>query len=375
MRPVLTPLENPFVTGLCISQAVAAVAMALSTSSKTPPKWNLNVRQDTPAPQAPGQKNPNFFNPQIALISDFRAVLGGNVPSDEKKADINELELALAADVDPFLRAEAYIAFAKEDGESIVEVEEAFARYSNLGRGLSAKFGKIGAAVGRVQRNHTDQLAWLDYPLVIQDFLGEEGFRAGGASLSYLLPGDKYHEFTIEGLDGRDTPLFMGSKSTTPTWVGHYRTFFDFGEDSSLLLGASYATGPSGDSSRRSNLYGVDVTYKWHPGTPGRSAQFEAEAYWAKPGVPGSETAFGAFAAITYEIRPRLHLTAKYDYSEVPGTPDIHQGFSLGATLKVTEFHHWRAEWKTIGSNFDKQRNVFTLQFQWAIGAHPAHKY
>jgi hypothetical protein len=372
----------------CVPQAIVAVAMAMSSATAEPTKssspekpkrWALKVNQDPvtpPSPQAePAKANPNFFNPQISLVTDFRAILGGNIPNDDKTADLKEAELGFAADVDPFLRAEAYIAVAKEEGESKIEVEEAFGRYSNLGRGLSAKFGKIAAAIGRVQRNHADQLSWLDYPLVVQDFLGEEGFRAGGASVSYLLPGDKYHEFTLEGLDGRETPLFKGSKSTTPTWVGHYRTFFDFGENASLLLGASYANGPSASSDKKANMYGADLTYKWHPGTTGKSAQFEAEAYWADPGIPGADTAFGAFAALTYEIRPRLHLTAKYDYSEIPGTPDIHSGVSFGATLKVTEFHHWRAEWKTIGSNFDKTRNVFTVQFQWAIGAHPAHKY
>jgi hypothetical protein len=358
-----------------LSQALA-VLMALSATS-VPNKWAINIRQDpTPTQNVPqNQGGVGTFAPEISFVTDFRAPIAGNIPSGEKTADLKEAELGIAADVDPYLRAEAYIAFAKEGGESVVEVEEAFGRYSNLGRGMSAKFGKIAAAIGRIQRNHADQQPWLDYPLVIQDFLGEEGFRAGGASLSYLLPGDAFHEFTIEALDGRDTFLFAGSKSTTPTWVGRYRTFFDFGEDYSMLVGASVANGPTGDSDRRSTLYGADLTYKWHPGAKGKSAQFEAEAYWADPGIPGADTAFGAFAALTYEIRPRLHLTAKYDYSEIPGTSDIHSGVSLGATLKVTEFHHWRAEWKTISSNFDKTRNVLTLQFQWAIGAHPAHKY
>jgi len=359
-----------------LSQAVA-VALAMSTSSKTHTNWTINVRQDPVAPPLArqGSGGTGNFAPEISLITDFRAVIAGNVPSDEKTADLKEAELGIAADVDPYLRAEAYIAFAKEDGESVVEVEEAFGRYSNLGRGMTAKFGKIAAAIGRIQRNHADQQSWLDYPLVIQDFLGEEGFRAGGASLSYLVPGDAFHEFTLEALDGRDTPLFAGSKSTSPTWVGRYRTFFDFGDNASMLVGASLATGPSGIGNRRAILYGTDLTYKWHPGTKGKSAQFEAEAYWADPAVPGADTGFGAFAALTYEVRPRLHVTAKYDYSEIPGTSDIHSGFSFGATLKVTEFHHWRAEWRTIGSNFDKTRNVLTLQFQWSIGAHPAHKY
>jgi hypothetical protein len=393
---------------ISVMQAIAAAAMAISSA---PPNalsdaasnsgqsvvelrnndrasdWTMKVQQDpptsttqdptqNPSPTAtPAPQNPGFFNPQLSLVTDFRAILGGNVPNSQKTADMKEAELGFAADVDPFLRAEAYISVAKEGGESKIDVEEAFGLYSNLGRGLSGKFGKIAAAIGRVQRNHADQLNWLDYPLVIQDFLGDEGFRAGGASFSYLMRGDRFNEFTLEGLDGRDTKLFAGSKSTTPTYVGRYRTFFDFNENTSMQLGASVANGPSANIGKRATMYGLDSALKWSPGTQGKSAQVEAEAYWADSGIPGADTAFGAFAAITYELKPRLFLTAKYDYSELPGTPDIHQGFSIGATLKVTEFHHWRLEYKNISSNFDKTRNVLALQFQWAIGAHPAHKY
>ena len=216
-----------------VSNSIAMALVALSAS----PNASLNLSSAGPdgrtvssvgrgAPQSP-----NSFNPQIAVVTDFRALLSSNDGDDSKRAELKELELALAADVDPFLKAEVYLAVAKEDGESVVEVEEAFGRYTNLGRGLSGKFGKFAAAIGRVQRNHTDQLNSLDYPFVIQDFLGDEGLRAGGGSLSYLLPGDKFHEFTLEALDASETPLFADASTGALVWVGHYRTFFDFSGD------------------------------------------------------------------------------------------------------------------------------------------------
>ena len=61
--------------------------------------------------------------------------------------------------------------------------------------------------------------------------------------------------------------------------------------------------------------------------------------------------------------------------TEIPGTSNKHQAWLAGITLKVTEFEHWRLEFERINSNFEKDRNVLTLQFQWIIGAHPAHKY
>lgn len=354
---------------------LALMAISSSHGSKqepiTPPGTGP---ADSTALGRPGAQNANSFNPQISLVSDFRALVSSNNPADDKKADLKELELALAADVDPFLRAEAYISFSKEGDQSVTEVEEAFGRYSNLGKGLSAKFGKIAGAIGRVQRNHVDQLNFLDYPLAIQDFLGAEGLRAGGASLSYLFPGEKFNELTLEGIDAADAPLFAGAHSGVPVWIGHYRTFFDFNEDSSAQLGATYANGPSGGG-KRSDLAGLDFVYKWTPGQKHRSLVVEAEALWGKSGLPGSRRAFGAFASATYQLRPNLFGYLKFDTSESPNSPDNRNGFAVGVTLRPTEFHHWRVEFQQIRSNFAPTRNLLNIQFQMAIGAHPAHKY
>lgn len=354
--------------------ATVLAAPALGTQ-EAPPAQEVAPPPPPPPAQA---KSLNSFNPQISLITDFRWEVADNAPGAERRIYMKEAELGLAADVDPYLKAEAYIAFHDEDGETVAEVEEAFGKYNNLGPGLSAKFGIIAGAIGRVQRNHADQQNWLDFPLVIQDFLGEEGLRAGGASLSYLLPGEKFHELTFEVMDTKDEGLFAGAHSGAPAFIGHYRTFFDFSEDASAQVGLTYANGPGGFKRNRSQLFGVDLTYKFQPGTRGKSLVFESEAYWGKPGErtgQPSDSVFGTFAALTYQFAPRLFGTLKYDYSEIPFTSDKHSAWSLGATLKVTEFHHWRAMFQTISSNFAPRQDRLTLQFQWNIGAHPAHKY
>jgi hypothetical protein len=75
------------------------------------------------------------------------------------------------------------------------------------------------------------------------------------------------------------------------------------------------------------------------------------------------------------EVSPRWWITAGYDYSELPGTDDVRRACLAGLTYKLTEFHHWRLEWQRFTSTFEEDVNVLTLQFQWVIGAHPAHKY
>ncbi|HRI44056.1 MAG TPA: hypothetical protein PLL78_03945 [Fimbriimonadaceae bacterium] len=366
------------IIGTAFASAVAPM-LCIATSCPDPdPLPTIARAQDSstqPAPD-PTPRNKSTFDPEISLVTDFRWNAIDSDRAGRKRVFLREAELGLAADVDPFLRAEATIAFADEDGETHAEVEEAFGRYNNLGRGLSARFGKFAAAIGRVQRNHADQLNWLDYPLMVQDVLGDEGLRAGGVSFSYLFPGDRFNEITLEAFDSHDLGIFAGANAGAPTFVGAYRTFFDFGADASAQVGFSYANGPSSseEERKRSQLFAAEVTYKLRPGGQGSSLDFEGEAFWARPGGI-HETSFGAFAAVTIELRPRLHAYVKYDYSEVPGTDDIRRAWSLGATLKVTEFHHWRAEFQRIESNFAPARNLLNLQFQWAIGAHPAHRY
>lgn len=360
-----------FITfGNAFAALLASRALAGSAPQEAPPA------QSAPPPPTQAQsQSKNSFNPQISLVTDFRWTAVDSDPAVRKEATMKEAELGLAADVDPYLKAEAYISFANDHGKTSAEVEEGFARYTSLGRGLSAKFGKIAAAIGRVQRNHTDQLNWMDYPFMIEDMLGADGLRAGGGSLSYLFPGDRFNELTLEAVDAHDSVLFSRSHGGSPTMVGAYRTFFDFNADSSAQAGLSYANGPSGPGADRSSLLAAEFTYKWQPGTPGRSLNFETEGYWGKLGGAGQSAKFGGFAGLTYELRPRLFGYARYDYSEIPGTTDIRKGLTFGATLKVTEFHHWRAEFQRIESNFAPVRNVLNFQFQWIIGAHPAHKY
>lgn len=367
--------------------APALIAILLLLSSRAPaarvPAPRLLV---LPPPQA---QNPNVFNPQIAVVGDFQARLSDTGPEPQRRAIVREVELGIAADVDPFARAEFYIALENEFGNgegeatlseghaTLVDIEEAFLTFHSLGAGFSGKVGKIAGAAGRLNRNHRDQLEFSEYPLAIREVLGEEGLRAPGGSVSYLFPSDRFHELTLEVLSPEDGPLFAGADLAKPVFIGRYRTFFDFKPDLTAQAGVTYVDGPT-EGGSRSRLYGVDYTMKWQPGMKGRSAIFEAEAYWFKPGTgisPERNTRFAGFAALTYEIAPRWFFTGKYDHAELPDGSDTLRAYSLGISYKLTEFQLIRAEAMRILSDADVDRTIVTLQFQWVIGAHPAHKY
>jgi hypothetical protein len=356
---------------ISLGSAVAAIAVGL-LAHQEPAKEPVQDPLPTPTPE-----NPSYFNPQMAIVFDVRGRFADPDP-DNRHVRIEEVEFGFAADVDPYLKAQAFLSVASEDGETKVEIEEAFAQAANIGTRMDLRVGKLKAAIGRTNRNHADQLEYNDLPFVLQDFLGEEGLSAPGASLAYLFPGDRFNELSLDILDPEeDGPLFSGARLDNPLFVGHYRTFFDFSNDTSAQLGFTYANGPGGTD--RGQMYGADFTMKWQPGMHGKFWMLEAEAYGGSSGAitdgAAGDNVFGAFAAFTYEFRPRFFATIKADYSEIPGTSDSRKGFSLGLTMKRTEFSLLRLEYQRITSTFEAAKDLLTLKLQYLIGVHPAHKY
>lgn len=323
----------------------------------------------------------SVFNPDIALVFDFQGRLADSAKPPQRRGIMREIEIGIVADVDPFLRTEFYLAFEQEfdkapgdPDETEVDVEAAFGVYSGVADGLDIKIGKFAGAIGRTNRNHRDQLEFMEYPLVVSEVLGGEGLRAPGVSFNYLMPGDRFNELSLEIVDAPAGPLFGDGDLARPLFIGHYRTFFDFSDDVSSQLGFSYGNGPSVGSGD-STIYGVDYVMKWRPSGVGRAMTFESEAFWYEPGAPGSGTGFGMFAALTYEISPRIFVTGKYDYVELPDFSDTLRAYSAGVTLRLTDFEHLRAEFQRIESSSGPGRTQLVFQAVWIIGPHKAHKY
>ncbi len=318
----------------------------------------------------------NAFNPDIAFVFNFQSrVLDTMVPPMRRSA-MKEIELGITADVDPYMRTEAYIAIGSsidgEEGE--VEAEEAFGIFTGFGSGLDVKVGKFAGAVGRIGRNHLDQLDFLTYPLVVTEVMGGEAFRAPGISFSYLFPGGHFNELTLEAIAPQEEgPLFGEFDAGSPALIGHYRTFFDFTKDFSGQLGASYMTAKQAGETGR--VYGVDFVGKLRPEGTGRSLILESEAYWFEAATPGSSNRVGYFASAAYQLTPRLWLGFKYDNCELPDGSDTLRAYTAGLTYRFTDFNHFRAELQRLLSASGPDRTQLVLQFQWVIGPHKPHKY
>jgi hypothetical protein len=340
----------------------ASLSMLAATGPSSPIIWRSPQTQ-------------NVFNPDMGVVFNFAARLADSEGASGRRAAMREIELGLAGDVDPYLRTEAYIAFASplDEDEGEVEVEEAFGVYTGLSRGSEIKVGKIAGALGRINRNHVDQLDFFDYPAIVTEVFGEEGLRAPGLSWAYLFPGERFSELTIEALVPADGPLFTGSDTGKPVLLGHFRTFFDFTRDWSGQLGFSYGTGPMDGGT--TSVYGADFVAKLRPEGTGNSIVLESEAYWYEAGAPGSTLRHGHFASVAMQLSPRLWFGARYDKVQLPDGSDTLKAYTGGLTYKLTEFQLVRLEYQHQDWRFMNSRNQIVLQVQWLIGPHRAHKY
>lgn len=192
-----------------------------------------------------------------------------------------------------------------------MHVEEAYLTYLGMPWGLRPRAGKFRSSFGRANPLHLHALPWVEYPLVIQNYFGEEGLSGEGLGVSWLVPNrwNKYIELTYE-ITNNDSSLFAGNEADDFVHLAHLKTFWDLSDASSLEAGASFAIAPN-DKGHEGNLTlveGVDLTYKWRPPAAGlyKSLLWQTELLMAQADLRGGqEQTWGAYTALDYQFARR----------------------------------------------------------------------
>jgi hypothetical protein len=137
-----------------------------------------------PAPAAAPVANSKIFNPDIAVIGNFLGASHTNAVDPSPALEMAESEASFQAIVDPYARADLFMAF----GEERVELEEGFLTFPAVPGGLLVKVGKMRAAFGQVNPLHSHAVSWSDRPLVMNNLAGgEEGVGDAGVSVARLI--------------------------------------------------------------------------------------------------------------------------------------------------------------------------------------------
>ena len=323
------------------------------------------------------------LNPDMSVIGTFVGHVGDTNELEERApAELDEVEVALEAFIDPYAKGRFFIAVTPEE----VDVEEGYAQFVTLPWGLNAKAGKTKATFGKANTWHTHTRPWIDQPMMLTRFLGEEGLADVGVSVSKDIPNPfgAFVEATGEIYSGDVEEVFGRASSNDLFYNAHLKLFRDITENSNIEVGTSWARGTlppaeEGIDAGHNRFAGVDVTYRWKPLTRSIYNSFVVRF----EGLSNRRTDFdrnlyGYYLSADYQLARRWFAGVRADRADRFADADRFSDRALSATLTFwpSEFSQLRGQYRRTklgggGPEFDE----LLLQLQFAIGAHGAHTF
>ena len=331
---------------------------------------------------------------------------------------IPNTEITLDGAVDPYFKGFTNIVFKLDaEGETGVELEEAFLLTTSLPANLQLKLGQFFAEFGRQNAQHPHSWAFVDQPLVLNRMFGPDGLRSQGLRVSWLVPTPFYTEamVTVANSGGETAFSFRSPESSdihdgAPVErpvdgardlliVPRIATSFELSETQTLLLGTSGAFGPNNTgTTAMTRILGVDAYYKWKSPTAQQGFPFvslQSEALFrryeaaARPAADGSPLVLpaetlrdrGVYAQVLYGVKPRIVAGLRADVAsgdDATFSSELRADrlrISPNLTWYPTEFSKIRFQY-----NYDDRQGIGTdhslwMQVEFLLGAHASHKF
>jgi hypothetical protein len=326
-----------------------------------------------------------IFNPDIAVIGNVLGAAGRNQVRGAPALHVPEAEATFQAIVDPYARADFFLAF----GEEGVDLEEGFMTFPTLPGGLLARVGKMRASFGKVNAMHRHLVPWIDRPIVTENLLGgEEGISDAGVSVARLIPNPwVFLEATGQMFRGESAGVFRSTRRGDLAFLGHLRGYQDISESTNVDLGVSYGygrndTGPDAVTETRrpgTRLIGVDATVRWRPlrRSVYRSFIGRSELIWSRRDWwDGPHAASGFYVSGDYQFGRRWFTGARVDRSARADNAFLRDtGQSVTLTFWPSEFSQLRGQLRRSTYAEGTRSLEFLFQLQFSIGAHGAHPF
>ncbi len=377
------------IQALKATQATTAAPLAASTTApatvvQTPPADHHGSQAGQLPVYGGASSASKALNPDIGMIGNLVGAVGHNTVNPLRTLALQESELSLQAIVDPYARADFFLAI----GEDRIEVEEGYITFPALPGGFVAKAGKMRAMFGRTNTFHNHTLPWVDRPLVAFDLMGGElddpdvGIKDAGFSVSRILPSPKwlFLEATGEVFRGDSGTLFKSSQRSDVSTVGHLKAYRDITESTNLELGGSYARGHNDlGSNFITQVYALDGTLRWRPLRRSIYHSFAArtELVWSqRDQIGNTQHGFGFFVSSEYQLSRRRFMGGRYDRSDRARNAALRDsGGSFILTYWPSEFSQIRGQFRHTQYAEGQTANELLFQFLFTLGAHGAHPF
>ncbi len=322
--------------------------------------------------------------PDISVIGNF---IGTHTDS-KKRFDVKEIEFSFQHYLYPSVKADVFAALHKEEsGKRNFELEEAYITFSDLynvlvpnsttNLGLGAIVGSKLLNIGKTNPLHPEQWDFVDRPLVLKNFLGnEEGLSAEGGQLMYLLPVPFFSQIELgywtantHAEETGEAELHSGIEYKNRLFTGRLWNSVPLSETQEFEFGLSYLLGNASASSSndKQNVMGIDVTYTKEISTD-QFMKLQSELYHAKYGEEGErKNQKGAFISGLYQWNPYYQTGIRFGtLGKHGGEGNTKNQWSLMVTRKLTDTSKLRFQYNT-GKNID---DTITVQFVFGMGPH-----
>jgi hypothetical protein len=331
---------------------------------------------------------------RLMLLPDISAVANASLAWDdateEPRFTFEELELALQAVVDPYVRADLFIAF----GDEGAELEEAFITTLGLPLGFQIRAGKLFAPFGRLNQQHPHAWEFVSQPLA-QRLVAEESLGGAGVAVSWLAPLPWFAEVHLAAHQTEPLPPVFVPDVPDPleegeddgfTGVARLLQYFPVGQAATLGVGASAARRDEGRTAfgaptprgQFRDMAGADVYLRVRPPASRSYLTVSGELYARRfKGVEGVSDDFdtGWWSQAFAKMGPHLGAGVRYERAPSLSVDDDDERASALLGWFPSEFQRIRLELsRELVARGD---DVFTalLNVEFGIGAHGAHPF
>lgn len=216
--------------------------------------------------------------------ADLGDLQGGAHDPRKRGFTLQEAELGLHGAIGEHLEGRVYVITGIEpvDGETIVELEEAYLTYSGLSGEWELDAGAFYTDLGIINRQHPHQWRWLDQPIMNSRLFGGDGMRGPGVRANWRRGMDGgWLGVSAQNAGGETMPSFLANDEVFEErpiggrFVGEseVRSAGDLvyalragwtwsGDAGTLALGGSAAFGPNATGPNATTaIYGVDMRW------------------------------------------------------------------------------------------------------------------
>lgn len=316
--------------------------------------------------------------PDISLIGTITGAAYQNDPGpaghnpERTGFNLQEIELSLQSVIDPYVRADVYLAF----GELGVELEEGYITTLALPLHLQIRAGKLKMPFGRFNQKHLETWGFVNDPLIHNRILGPEGYNEFAVVPSFIFPVPFFLQLETGLSQGDNTNNFDGPRKQDFAGMGRLSASFDLSERTTILAGASGAFGFNGTGlGTETQLFGGDFLIKWKP-SANTGISWQSEYLYRKRDNAGvNETEGGFYTELIGQLAKRWQVGGRADFVGVPDFTGKRWRLSPMLRFMPSEFFSLRTQYDYEDSNGTGPVHAGFLQAIFSMGPHGAHKF